>query len=93
MQCSPLLSHNKYRIKCICCSFRYLISSAVNRIGGTMVSTIVSSAVDLVYLSTGVTYSFFPHTHFSPQKNEYNEYILSFPPGKMSIYRDFPPEK
>ena len=30
-----------------------------------------------------VTYSFFPHTHFSPRKNEY---ILSFPPGKMSIY-------
>jgi hypothetical protein len=27
----------------------------------------------------GVTYSFFPHTHFSPRKNEY---ILSFPPGK-----------
>ena len=23
------------------------------------------------------------HTHFSPRKNEY---ILSFPPGKMSIY-------
>ena len=31
----------------------------------------------------GVTYSFFPHTHFSPRKNEY---ILSFPPGKRSIY-------
>ena len=31
----------------------------------------------------GVTYSFFPHTHFSPRKNEY---ILSFLPGKMSIY-------
>ena len=32
---------------------------------------------------TGVTYSFFPHTNLSPRKNEY---ILSFPPGKMSIY-------
>jgi hypothetical protein len=34
-------------------------------------------------IDTGVTYSFFPHTHFSPRKNEY---ILRFPPGKMSIY-------
>ena len=34
-------------------------------------------------MKTGVTYSFFPHTHFSPRKNEY---ILSFPPGKISIY-------
>ena len=30
--------------------------------------------------STGVTYSFFPHT---PRKNEY---IPKFPPGKMRIY-------
>ena len=29
----------------------------------------------------GVTYSFFPHTHFSPRKNEY---ILSFPPGRKT---------
>ena len=33
--------------------------------------------------NAAVTYSFFPHTHFSPRKNEY---ILSFSPGKMSIY-------
>ena len=32
----------------------------------------------------------FPHTHFSPRKNEH---MLSFPPGKMSIYWDYPPEK
>jgi hypothetical protein len=30
----------------------------------------------------------FPHTHFSPRKNEY---ILSFSPRKMSIDWDFPP--
>ena len=43
--------------------------------------------------SAGVTYSFFPHTHFSPRKNEYilrfpprkNEYILNFPPGNPSM--------
>ena len=39
--------------------------------------------MDFDWLLAGVTYSFFPHTHFSPRKNEY---ILSFPPGKMSIY-------
>jgi hypothetical protein len=30
-----------------------------------------------VVVIAGVTYSFFPHTHFSPRKNEY---ILNFPP-------------
>jgi hypothetical protein len=41
--------------------------------------------IDLCFIkefSAGVTYSFFPHAHFTPRKNEY---ILSFPPGKMSI--------
>ena len=49
---------------------------------------------------TGVTYSFFPHTHFSPRKNEYilsfppekNEYILRFSPRKNEYILNFPPE-
>ena len=32
----------------------------------------------------------FPPTHFSPRKNEY---ILVFPPGKISIYSFSPPER
>ena len=38
---------------------------------------------------SGVTYSFFPHTHFSPRKNEY---ILSFPPEKL-VYTEIFPRK
>ena len=57
---------------------------------GTTVTSSAKSAIDVIGNGSGVTYSFFPHTHFSPRKNEY---ILSFPPGKMSIYWDFPPEK
>jgi hypothetical protein len=38
---------------------------------------------------SGVTYSFFPHTHFSSRKNEY---ILSFPPEKL-VYTEIFPRK
>ena len=82
---------NDIILGCVCVPpevSKYSNSESFNEIEKELIalskdSNMYSAIVSDFNAKTGVTYSFFPHTHFSPRKNEY---ILSFPPGKMSIY-------